>query len=767
MKTKTHPRFLILILALLGLSNLNSALSTAQAQGTAFTYQGQLSSNGVPANGFYDFEFTLYPNSAGGGSPIGSTIPVAAIGVTNGLFTTGLDFGSVFAGNPTWLAISVRSNGIGGYTPLSPPQPLTPAPYSIYAANAASAVTADSANSVLATNIVGALSLAQLPTSVMTNNETSTALSIGTQVLSTNGMPSGVGASWGLYPTFSAEYCSTNAFWRSLFVTNFDPSMQLLGYAYDAPHNWHLFAFNQQTLCDISNDSHWLGRTYPLTIVQSNVPPSRWPNGCGITVWNGSIYWIRSAGLNPGWIYATNVEWCSYSSATLTSNAPDIQLVLPNGATNLPIQGAFDGSGTIYLIYQCFAPTNGLWAGNCIAQFSTNGTWLRTLTLDRPIYDGQGIAFNPNDNNLYVVGQDGWPGAIDIFQVTTNGRVSEIQRSFAPAASYGFFPNTISFPSNNWTAAIGEQIYTSGAGSWSNSVWLFDLSGSHPALSVDAEGSVVVWTDLDFTNAMNFSTDGSYGLNFNSPDGYSWNFANPDGTLTLQGKWGGGDASYIGSSTGNITFVGNNLLGINDLAASSFSGNGSGLTDLPASNLTGTVPLAQLPGALLTNNEAAATTISNYLTLGGPGPFLTLNSSSPAGGLFRFQTANADTFHIGANTNWMVFYSDWPTLNTFAICISNSGVLNAPNLVSGSLSMNTNVNPLPMNAGAAWLTQLTISNCYAEPPFLLVANGTESLTSGSAAYTLSPGGETNTTGAVTNYLRDSIGNNVWMDQAGH
>jgi hypothetical protein len=55
MKTKTHPRFLILILALLGLSNLNSALSTAQAQGTAFTYQGQLSSNGVPANGFYDF----------------------------------------------------------------------------------------------------------------------------------------------------------------------------------------------------------------------------------------------------------------------------------------------------------------------------------------------------------------------------------------------------------------------------------------------------------------------------------------------------------------------------------------------------------------------------------------------------------------------------------------------------------------------------------------------------------------------------------------
>src|SRR5271170_2583358 len=84
------------------------------ARGTAFTYQGQLSSNGVPLNGNYDFQFSLYPNAAGTGSPLGTgTATQTDIGVTNGLFTTTLNFGAVFTGNDTWLAISVRSNNVG------------------------------------------------------------------------------------------------------------------------------------------------------------------------------------------------------------------------------------------------------------------------------------------------------------------------------------------------------------------------------------------------------------------------------------------------------------------------------------------------------------------------------------------------------------------------------------------------------------------------------------------------------------------------------
>ncbi|MDB6016144.1 MAG: Alpha-tubulin suppressor and related protein-like protein, partial [Pedosphaera sp.] len=36
------------------------------AQGTAFTYQGRLVDNSNPANGIYDFRFSLFDNSTGG-----------------------------------------------------------------------------------------------------------------------------------------------------------------------------------------------------------------------------------------------------------------------------------------------------------------------------------------------------------------------------------------------------------------------------------------------------------------------------------------------------------------------------------------------------------------------------------------------------------------------------------------------------------------------------------------------------------------------------
>jgi hypothetical protein len=124
-------------LALLVLCTLNSRLSTAQAQGTAFTYSGQLDSSGAPApNGLYDFQFVL-SNAPSGGNQVGSTVTRLAVPVTNGLFTTNIDFGAgMFTGPSYWLAISVRSNGVPPYTQLNPPQELSPTPYSIFATTA-------------------------------------------------------------------------------------------------------------------------------------------------------------------------------------------------------------------------------------------------------------------------------------------------------------------------------------------------------------------------------------------------------------------------------------------------------------------------------------------------------------------------------------------------------------------------------------------------------------------------------------------------------
>jgi hypothetical protein len=145
-----------------------AGIHQAAAQGTAFTYQGSLSADAAPANGFFDFEFKLYTNATGAGTQVSSNLTQTNIGVTNGLFTTALNFGDVFTGDDTWLAVAVTTNGGTNFTTLNPFQELTPTPYAIYAPNAGIAATA---SSVAATNITGAIALAQLPSTVVTNDE--------------------------------------------------------------------------------------------------------------------------------------------------------------------------------------------------------------------------------------------------------------------------------------------------------------------------------------------------------------------------------------------------------------------------------------------------------------------------------------------------------------------------------------------------------------------------------------------------------------------
>ena len=126
MKNKLQTVFTALIIF--------GAIHHAAAQGTAFTYQGQLISGTNPANGNYDIKFTLYNivNTYVGATNnliIHSNTPVA-----NGLFTTTLDFGpGVFTGSNYWLDIAVRTNGASTFTELTPRQLITPTPYAIYA----------------------------------------------------------------------------------------------------------------------------------------------------------------------------------------------------------------------------------------------------------------------------------------------------------------------------------------------------------------------------------------------------------------------------------------------------------------------------------------------------------------------------------------------------------------------------------------------------------------------------------------------------------
>jgi hypothetical protein len=148
---------LVLAVALYGLF---AVVEDVSAQGTAFTYQGRLNSSGNPASGNYDFTFSLFNNSGTNSGQIGSTLTILDVGVTNGLFTVALDFGGVFTGNATWLAISVRTNGGESFTALNPLQELMPTPYAIYTPNAGAALTANSATSAISAAEAGVASVA-------------------------------------------------------------------------------------------------------------------------------------------------------------------------------------------------------------------------------------------------------------------------------------------------------------------------------------------------------------------------------------------------------------------------------------------------------------------------------------------------------------------------------------------------------------------------------------------------------------------------------
>jgi hypothetical protein len=99
---------------------------------TGFTYQGQLKNGGVIINALSDFRFTLWDSSVGG-VQVAGPVAVNNVNVTDGLFTTAIDFGvSPFNGENRFLQIEVRSPAGGGaFTTINRRQLLSATPYAL------------------------------------------------------------------------------------------------------------------------------------------------------------------------------------------------------------------------------------------------------------------------------------------------------------------------------------------------------------------------------------------------------------------------------------------------------------------------------------------------------------------------------------------------------------------------------------------------------------------------------------------------------------
>ncbi len=120
---------------ILGLSVLFSAMLWAAGRAQAvITYQGYLRMGGAPANGNYDFIFTLY-DDAMAGNQVGVQVRINNKLVRNGLYTVELDFGpqnviwNALPARNRWLEIQVRPAGGGNFMTLAPRVRIHAAPY--------------------------------------------------------------------------------------------------------------------------------------------------------------------------------------------------------------------------------------------------------------------------------------------------------------------------------------------------------------------------------------------------------------------------------------------------------------------------------------------------------------------------------------------------------------------------------------------------------------------------------------------------------------
>jgi hypothetical protein len=145
----------------------------AQAQVTAFSYQGQLNISNAPANGVFDIQFAVFDKPTSGNA-IAGPVTNLAVGVTNGIFFTQLDFGAgAFTGPERWLQIGVRSNGSSeAFSILTPLQAVLAVPYAVMADNASNLL-----GTVAASQVTGTISGSQLPSGLVSNSSTGLTLS--------------------------------------------------------------------------------------------------------------------------------------------------------------------------------------------------------------------------------------------------------------------------------------------------------------------------------------------------------------------------------------------------------------------------------------------------------------------------------------------------------------------------------------------------------------------------------------------------------------
>ncbi len=622
MKTRTPN--LIVALALLALSTIYSQLSPAFAQGTAFTYQGRLNDGGSPANGSYDFRFRLAIDSLGN-TYIGAAYLTNGVAVSNGLFTTTTDFGpGLFAGSNLWLEVDVRTNNGGSYTVLDPLQALTPAPYAIMA-NSAS-------------NLLGTLSTAQLSGTFPANQLSGTLLN--------SSLPAS--------PTFSGAVTANSLSGNGANVTNVNAaalsglgagSFWQLGGNSVAPGQFLGSTNNQPLALQVNGQRALLlvpdnsGNNAPILVggYQGNSADA---SSYGAVIAGGAYNGIQTNSYESsiGGGYANTVEanvgWAFIGGGYNNT-------IQPGGG--LSVLGG--GQNNVIASNQTFSVIGGGYQNELLP-----GSY--GFTHSSVIAGG---AFNQLLGPYSFVGggvnnREGVPAPVlgGGFYSTTNGW-NTIGGGSANAigldALGGFigsgFGNVIQTNAQNAVIAGGYQNVAAGTNVALGGGAQNTASGNHATVPggfnnlASGTYSLAAGYDAQSTNDGAFVWADAEGAAFASTSTNQFNVRADGGVRFVTGGTGMTlDGQPVLAGTISLAQLPGVLLTNNEanvILGGTFSGNGSGLTSLNASQLgSGVVPWAQLPAAIVTNNEANVTLSGTFS--GNGGGLTNLNASQLTSG---------------------------------------------------------------------------------------------------------------------------------------
>lgn len=131
---------------------------SANAQSTAFTYQGEIKNGAQLASGLHDFHCRLF-NAQTNGVQIGSTICVNNVTVTDGNFAITIDFGQQFISpDPRFLELEARRDtgldcsNATGFTVTGPRQQIADTPIALHANSTSTLLASNGTSAVSASN---------------------------------------------------------------------------------------------------------------------------------------------------------------------------------------------------------------------------------------------------------------------------------------------------------------------------------------------------------------------------------------------------------------------------------------------------------------------------------------------------------------------------------------------------------------------------------------------------------------------------------------